>query len=453
MIGLAMILACIVILPMVFTYSHAMIIIFDYINYIIIFAFVAEYVLKLYAAESRKEYALKLWHILDLIIIVIALLDLTRMTFLPYLILEQGKLSPVLRLLRVFLAITLAGRTAERVKKEKTDQTPPKLPNLRISILDQDGNFIETQNRQSIPLSSKDEPQWIDLQYVYTDKDINYIDTIFHVKQDMLKEKLIKESFPRIECDKDNTSIFLWDSRLEKRDDDEASLDMVTNDMLIICTKSRILTISTKKSELFSNINNEQKNLSLVDEEFPIRILYAILQQKINDYGDIVRRIEKKTLEFEEIPVSQTSPQFLESTFHFRKEIQNIISNLWHFKQILDHIKTNKVALNGSDGTRNPVFDSLHGDAEYIWDTANNTKESLISLIELHINTVSYDMNRVMRMIAVITCLAIVPSIIGGLLGENLVDQPYQITISEVFFLVASLMLMGLYVFYKKNWL
>lgn len=62
-------------------------------------------------------------------------------------------------------------------------------------------------------------------------------------------------------------------------------------------------------------------------------------------------------------------------------------------------------------------------------------------------------MNRVMKVIAVITCLAIVPSIIGGLLGENLVDQPYQITISEVFFLVASLMLMGLYVFYKKNWL
>lgn len=453
MMGLAMILVGIVILPIVYSFSHAMIVIFDYANYIIIFAFVAEYVLKLYAAEFRKKYVLNLWHILDLIIIIIALLDLTRMTFLPYLILEQGKLSPVLRLLRVLLAISLAGRTAERVTKDKTEKPPEKPPNLQISILDQDGNFIETQNRQSIPLSSKDEPQWIDLQYVSTDKDINYIDTTFHVKQDMLKEKLIKESFPRIECVGDNTSIFLWDTRLEKKDDDETTLDMVTNDMLIICTKSRILTISTQKSELFNSINNEEKKLSLVDEEFPIRILYAILQQKIRDYGDIVRRIEKKTLEFEDIPVSQTSPQFLENTFHFRKEIQKIISNLWHFKQILEHIKDNKVALNGFDGTRNPAFDSLHDDAEYIWDTANNTKESLISLIELHINTVSYDMNRVMKMIAVITCLAIVPSIIGGLLGENLVDQPYQITISEVFFLVASLMLMGLYVFYKKNWL
>lgn len=453
MIGLAVILACIVILPTVFTYSHAMIILFDYINYVIIFAFVAEYVLKLYAAEFRKNYALELWHILDLIIIVIALLDLTRMTFLPYLILEQGKLSPVLRLLRVFLAITLAGRTAERVTKDKRKDSPNEQHNLRISILDQDGNFIETQNKQSIQLSSKDEPQWIDLQYVSTDKDINDIYTMFDVKQDMLKEKLIKESFPRIECMGEDTSIFLWDSRLEKKGNDETTLDMVTNDMLIICTKSRILTISTKKSELFDTICGNAEKLPHEMKEFQIGILYAILQQKIKDYGDIVRRIEKKTLEFEEIPVSQTSPQFLESTFHFRKEIQNIISNLWHFKQILDHIKTNKVALNGSDGTRNPVFDSLHGDAEYIWDTANNTKESLISLIELHINTVSYDMNRVMRMIAVITCLAIVPSIIGGLLGENLVDQPYQITISEVFFLVASLMLMGLYVFYKKNWL
>ncbi|MDD1762367.1 MAG: hypothetical protein LUQ59_09045 [Methanothrix sp.] len=148
-----------------------------------------------------------------------------------------------------------------------------------------------------------------------------------------------------------------------------------------------------------------------------------------------------------------TSPQFLETTFHFRKEIQKIISNLWHFKKILEHIKDNKATLNGIDNTHNPVFDSFHDDAEYICETAQNIKESLISLIELHINTVSYDMNRVMKVIAVITCLAVIPSIVGGLLGENLVDQPYQITINEVFFVVASLMLLGLYVFYRKNWL
>ncbi len=88
-----------------------------------------------------------------------------------------------------------------------------------------------------------------------------------------------------------------------------------------------------------------------------------------------------------------------------------------------------------------------------MYETAQNIKDSLISLIELHINTVSYDMNKVMKVIAVITCLGLIPSIIGGLLGENLADNPYPVTIYEIFFMVFSLMLLGIYIFFKKGWL
>jgi len=58
-----------------------------------------------------------------------------------------------------------------------------------------------------------------------------------------------------------------------------------------------------------------------------------------------------------------------------------------------------------------------------------------------------------MKIIAVITCLALVPSIIGGLLGENVLGQPFPITLIEVFFMVFSLMLLGVYTFYKMDWL
>lgn len=451
MIGLAVILACVVILPIIFTFSHAMLVLFDYINYIIIIIFILEYLLKLYIAESRREFVLDIRHVLDLFIIVIALLDLTKMEFVPHLILEQGKLSPVLRLLRVFLTIALAGRTAERVKDDRPLIISPQTPHeLQIGILDAEGNRIVTQNTQSIHSIPKDKPLWVDLQSV-TEKNLDFIKERFDVHPDIIENKLIRESFPRIECNKDNTLIFLWDSRLKARDYDERSLNIVSNDMLIICEKSRLLTISTRKSDLFEIISSAK--LPRNQDDFAVSIMHALFQKKIEDYGAIVQRIERKTLEFEEIPVNMTSPQFLETTFHFRKEIQKIISNLWHFKKILEHIKDSKATLNGIDHTHDPVFDSFYDEAEYICETAQNIKESLISLIELHINTVSYDMNRVMKVIAVITCLAVIPSTIGGLLGENLMDQPYQVTINEVFFVVASLMLLGLYVFYKKNWL
>jgi Mg2+ and Co2+ transporter CorA len=99
------------------------------------------------------------------------------------------------------------------------------------------------------------------------------------------------------------------------------------------------------------------------------------------------------------------------------------------------------------------MFGVLREEAEYQYDTLGNVKESLISLIELHINTVSLDMNRTMRLLAVITALSLIPAIIGGMLGENLVDQPYNVKLWEVFLVVLSMMGLGFYAFWRKGWL
>jgi Mg2+ and Co2+ transporter CorA len=450
MIGLAAILACVVILPIFFTFTHTMMVLFDYVNYIIIFAFVAEYLLKLYVDTSRREFVTNPLHILDLFIIIIALLDLTKLAFVPYLILEQGKLSPVLRLIRVFLAIALAGRTAKRVLPQELTTIKVSPPELLIGILDQKGNRITKNKKNILPTLDEKKPLWIDMQYV-SENDLDFIKGIVDIPDYVLESKLIKESFPRIDRIKNYTSIFLWDSRIDPNSTSVTSLNIISNDMLIICTGASLLTLSTKKSDLFNDIKFDE--LPHEHDEFAIRVLSALLRKKIYDYGAIVQSIERKTIEFEEIPVDMTSPQFLENTFQFKKEIQKIISNLWHFKQILEYIIKNKASLNGLNDNHAPIFDILHEESEYMYETAQNTKENLMSLIELHINTVSYDMNRVIKVIAVITCLAIIPSIIGGLLGENLLGQPYPVTITEVFFVVFSLMLLSLYIFYKKNWL
>lgn len=208
----------------------------------------------------------------------------------------------------------------------------------------------------------------------------------------------------------------------------------------------------TGKGDLFDRISSQK--LPLEEEAFRAKVLFAILRQKIEDYGEIVRRIEGKTIRFEEMPVNRTSPKFLEETFYFKKELQKTISNLWHFNRVVHHILDSKNLLfpELSEGQSHKL-DSLYAESEYLYETAQNTRDSLISLIELHINTVSYDMNRVMKIIAVITCLAIIPTIIGGLLGVNLADNPYQLKITEVFFLVLVFMLMGVYIFYKMDWL
>ncbi len=460
MIGLAAVLAYIVVLQLLFEVSPAMQTIFKYVNYAIIAAFVAEYVLKLYVAESRGSFVTNPLHVLDLLIILLALFDFSRLELVSYILPNQNQLSPILRLLRilprilprVLLAFILAGRTAERVIPSKYILPPPEQSELQIAILDVNGHVNKCLTiESSCSIASNGQPLWMDFQHIKK-IDLDLIANTTGIPNGVLESKLIRESFPRIDYFKNIPTILLWDSRVKSVDKNNNEFDIKTNDVLVACTDGKIITLSTGKSDLFDRISGQ--GLPLEKEEFAIRVLYSLLRQKIDDYGEIVQGIERKTFGFEEIPANRTSPQFLEETFRFKKEIQKIISNLWHFNQVLHHIKDDKnLLLKGIDDNHSHNFDDLHAESEYMYETAQNIRDSLVSLIELHINTMSYDMNRVMKVIAVITCLAIIPSIIGGLLGVNLIDNPYPLKIAEIFLIVFSLMLLGLYAFYKMGWL
>jgi Mg2+ and Co2+ transporter CorA len=451
MIALAATLAVSVILQLFFEFSLGMRAILEYLNYFIIAMFIAEYGLKLYVAESRASFIANPTHILDLIIILLALFDLSgRFSMLPY----QAQLSPILRLLRVLpralLALFLAGRTAKRIKDKNGDLTPPK--NLQIFTFDTKGRI---NPNKACSVNSSENPIWIDFQNIKSE-DLDSIENITKIPRNLLEIKLLKESFPRIDADtiKNILMLFLWDTQISSEEMSRRSFKTSANNMLIFFNDDIIMTLSRGGSNLFSKISNDlSKDISKCkNDEFTDKILHALLHQKMKDYSEIVRMIEQKTIEFEEIPVDETSPHFLEETFKFKKEILKISNNLWHFQNVLRQLNDDNIIKQFNIGNKKD-FENLNVDSKYLYDNAQNIKESLISLIELHTNTVSYDMNKVMKVIAVITCIAIIPSMIGGLLGVNLQEGNFPIKLGEVIFIAFALMLLGVYAFYKMDWL
>jgi Mg2+ and Co2+ transporter CorA len=69
------------------------------------------------------------------------------------------------------------------------------------------------------------------------------------------------------------------------------------------------------------------------------------------------------------------------------------------------------------------------------------------------LNVVSFEMNRVMRLLAVVSVLGLIPAVIAGLLGINVIDSPWAVTLPQVSFVVLFGMVLGLYFFVVKGWL
>jgi len=219
MIGLVAVLALAVIFPLFdHNLSEGMKAILNYVNYIVIAAFIAEYVLKLYVEDkSRISFITDPLHVLDLFIIVIALLDFSPLTLGLPIISNSGELSPMLRLLRVplrgllVLALAGKGKTIEDSKKKPDKPAPEK--QLKISTLDGEGNTQE-YSKGDLSFGKEGKPIWIDFQDI-TERDLVYIEETTGISGEEIRKKLIEGSFPRIDHIGEIPSILLWDSRIK----------------------------------------------------------------------------------------------------------------------------------------------------------------------------------------------------------------------------------------------
>lgn len=432
-------------MPLVFSLSTTMLAIFEVVNYFIIAVFIAEYILKLFVADSRPGYVLNPWHILDLLIIMLALMD-----FLPIVSLPGGRASPALRLLRLLRVFTALGRSTKTHKPYMPiPPSPPTVSRMKVNTFDRSG-INRCIDERSCEISVGSRPAWIDIQDVSL-IDLDYISKSINVPRYILESKITSEAFPRIDYYKDFTTIFVWEARLDTTAVDYRDMGVTRNGLLIICRGPVIITICTGTHNLFDEIAID--GLTIDGEAFAMNVLLSILRHRVHEGEDIIRAVEHKIVMFEELPVGKTPHTFLEDTFHMRRSVQKSSKNLWHFRQVLDIMKVRKVTLDGITDEHLHLLDILFDEVDYLYETSQNISESLDSLRELHINTNSYELTRVMRILAVITCLALVPSTIGGLLGENILGQPFNITLFEVGFLVSSFMLLELYAFYKMGWL
>ena len=166
------------------------------------------------------------------------------------------------------------------------------------------------------------------------------------------------------------------------------------------------------------------------ERSFTERMIGRVLERVVRDYQHLAGRCEDRLRELEDVPVHESRPNFFELTFRMKKQLSAAQSDLWRLKRIADDL----VARRGAGAAAVAVYARFESDIDYLYDTMINIREGVLSVIDLHLNVVSFEMNRVMRVLAVVSALGLIPAIIGGLLGMNLIDTPWMLTLPQVAF-------------------
>jgi Mg2+ and Co2+ transporter CorA len=220
---------------------------------------------------------------------------------------------------------------------------------------------------------------------------------------------------------------------------------------LVVAENGVLLTIASRDCDLRQRMAHWMGQAADVDIPLAALVTEAYFRTVLEQNEEVLASLEVHIRAMEDVPIARAGEDFFRMAFRMRRHFSHIKADLWRLGGILDAIEAGRVRVPERGTGQDRVFTAISDQADYLYETANNLQDELIALIELHLNTVSFEMNRFMRLLAVVSVLGLAPATVGGLLGMNILGAPWPVTLEQVTYFVGLAVLSVLYVFMTRG--
>ena len=287
---------------------------------------------------------------------------------------------------------------------------------------------------------------WINL-IAPSDEELILISKKTNVPLSYLKAPLDDEETSRIDSE-DNCLLVIVDIPFTEMEDNSLTYD--TYPLAIIHTEKQIITVCLKNSRILTDfINDKVKSFFTFKKS---RFILQILNKVSSSYLLYLRQIDKKSLMIE---------KRLHKSMKNRELIQlhSLEKSLVYFSTSL---KANEITLEKM--LKLDIIQKYSEDKDVLEDVIIENKQAiemteiysniLASTMDFFASVISNNLNIVMKVLASVTILMAIPTLIGGIWGMNfakmpLIENPYGFEITLV--ITLALTFGTAYLLYKKG--
>jgi len=221
-----------------------------------------------------------------------------------------------------------------------------------------------------------------------------------------------------------------------------------------VFTQKSVMLINSKDVRLPEEIVNLiQAESILPDQAPPYRFLVGLFKLMLERYEACAFELETQLRSTELEPLSKTGGGIYHAMYLLRRTISNLKSDIWRLRHILHAIEEGRRPTIFKSTDCQDLFGLMCHSADYLHESFEELDEKASALLDLRINLVSFEMNKFMGLLAVVTAIGLIPASFGGLLGMNVEGTNFPITLGNVSFLCLALILMTLYVMRINGWL
>jgi hypothetical protein len=420
--------------PFLFDLSSAAESVLGAVEWAIVALFALEYLVQLAVADDRGTYLRDPWRLLDAAIVAGSIASL-----LPA-VTDAARTMPALRILRLFRVLLFGMRAGHGVANPALPpkRGPPEGP-PRVARLPSDGGAVVAGGWDDLlRWAASPTGEWIHASNLSPER-LREAAAAVGVPHVMVDAALNESSYPRLETGARWSSLTLSvPSKGEILRRDPA---------LMLLSQDHVLSLALYPLEL------EKTPVSFASLPWGPRCALDVIRRVLERNEELAGRLEREVRELETLPADESPDRFFESTFRLKRSLSVAKGDLWRLRGLLQMLAEGRRTLPGLNEEGREAAGRLAEEADYLYETVDNARESVLSIIDLHINVAAHDTNRFMRLVAIVSTLGLIPAITGGLMGMNLVDSPWPVTLGQVAFGTLILILGVLYAFLAKGWL
>lgn len=304
-------------------------------------------------------------------------------------------------------------------------------------------SYFKSINGKIIEIDTCEPGAWVNCSEP-TEEEVNFLINNFDIEPDFLRASLDKEEASHLDTD-GNTTLIIIDSPIVEKNGD--NLVYLTAPLSIMITKTNVITLSLEDNPIISefaegalrNINTHLKTQFVLNIMLRIATKYL---QYLNQIDKITSQVEK------ELRKSMKNKELI--------QLLEIEKSLVYFSSSL---KSNNTTLEKI--MRGKYLKLYEEDHDLLEDVLIEIKQGL-EMAEIYLNIlsgtmdafgsiISNNLNIVMKVLASITLIFSIPTVISGLYGMNVGNLPFDNSWVFPTMLSIVLMIIAGFILKRKN--
>jgi magnesium transporter len=180
-------------------------------------------------------------------------------------------------------------------------------------------------------------------------------------------------------------------------------------------------------------------------------LAYALMDSVVDEYFVVLDSLEDHIEAFEDRAVDDSDTTFIPDIQKIKQKLLQVRRVVWPLRESLSLLMRMESPLISND--LRPFYTDLHENVVQAAETVETYRELVAGVMEVNLSAVSNRMNKVMKVLTIISTLFIPLTFIVGVYGMNFVHMPelqypyaYPITLG-----VMALIMIGMLLFFKRR--